>query len=174
MPQRENHSTSMISGNLCSFAVKFLRAVLKSAQLLCSSHIPSSITVTSCQGWKWKVFIPGTPEHHDIAGHPFPLSLKGREDVLEPQTSHRAPSLGFQWEHGNVSPALKRARWSVFHKLGACRWYILERNSGSVISVWSCVLTPSWPSHSSINLLGRGGGDLTSLPLLTGSLAWFP
>lgn len=53
-----------------------------------------------------EITYPRDSEHHDRTGDPLSHSLKGREDVLEPQTFHWAPSLGVQREHGNMRLAL--------------------------------------------------------------------
>lgn len=83
----------------------FKRAVLKSAQLLCSPHFPSSITDPSYQGWKWKLLIPGTLNTMTELETPFPTAWRA-ERMSWPQTFHGAPSSGVQREHGNMRLAL--------------------------------------------------------------------
>lgn len=85
-------------------------------------HFPSSVTDLSCRGWQWKSFILGTRKPQQNWRPLFP-SLDGREDALEPhlwepQTSHWAPSLGLQWEYGNMGLALPGTPWFAFCNLG--------------------------------------------------------
>lgn len=138
-PKGKNCSPGMISVNLCSFAMKSLREQYWNKLNSPACFSPNSITVLSCWGWKWELFIPGlwkaTTERETLShGCPVVSSFVGASH-FSLGSFFRSPMRS--WQHGPCQGPLP---WLAYHHLGAPWGCISERSTGSETSDFSFVI----------------------------------